>query len=182
MNSLETWIAATFPTYRHEGIAHLAVMPVPMVPTHQRDRNGCPMYRPSGQAPFDVYGQMCGSGLFVGAELKQTEAFENRIRIVGPAQKGSGLQFHQLQALYDTATNGGIARLVWRNAGEIGVYGPTSITAAYKGYLDALEGKGKAGAKSIPWDEAIVLREPVRLLNGGMGWDWLLHREAMEGV
>jgi hypothetical protein len=55
----------------------------------------------------------------VGAELKSTSKHEASLSIVKPKCDGSGLEFHQLDALALLARMGGIARVVWRQCRRV---------------------------------------------------------------
>jgi hypothetical protein len=93
----------------------------------------------------------------IGAELKETAKREQSLSIVAPEKKGSGLQYHQLEGLVNLHRAGGIALLVWSNAGEIGVInGPAleGIKIAYDISLkaEAMKKTVMKGVRSIRWE------------------------------
>ncbi len=185
-NIFEHQIEATFETYMAASIAHLSMYPVPMRPTGQRHPvTKQPLYAEKGKAPFDVWGWLHHDGRVIGAELKCTNERAVSLPIVvpdamGQPRKGTGLQFHQLDSLKCVAHCGGLARLVWNNAGEVGVLRGDAIknawTVAWNAWRTDIAGKhSKPGSKSIKWDlfevvgyKGLVIERPPVLA-------WLLH-------
>jgi len=160
----EKEIEATFEQYHSAHIAQLDFYPVPMRPTGLRHpKTGGPMFAPKKAAPFDVCGWSMIDGRIIAAELKSSKR-KTSITIVGDGKEGSGIQWHQLTALYNVAQAGGIARLVWSNEGEVGVLDGVSIANAWYAANDAFNlennflrggkrAKAPVGAKSIKWEK-----------------------------
>lgn len=151
----ESTIGKDFPEYEGLGLAVLGFMPTPMAPCGVHPVRKHIIYRPKSKPPFDVYGYHLTTGIFIGAELKESKRAAS-IPIVGEKKKGNGVQFHQLDALTKLALNSGIAKLVWNNGGEVGVLHESEIINAWNGFIHAArsEESGKQperGAKSIQW-------------------------------
>lgn len=168
----------TFVAYSKANIARLAIMPVPTKPSGT-SRSGAPLYVRSGKAPFDVYGYLVRNGIMVGAELKASVR-KPSLRVIMPDSRGSGLQYHQLDALSGLAGCGGKSRIVWNNGGEIGVLTSESIMVAWRVVTKALQSEQsgrqvKIGAKSIDW--ALFTTVDYTNLHGTVGFDWLLDSE-----
>lgn len=184
-HDFESEIAKTFPFYAEAGKAYLDLMNPPMAPAG--NRGGIPLYVPNGKAPFDVYGyaprqvplsfkglaiphmhqidpeaptqpMMHQLAVFVGAELKASSEPSPSMRIVKPGTHGQGLAFHQLNALALLAKMGGISRIVWNNAGQIGILREAQIIAAEIVIERSLaseqagKGPGVIGSRSIKWE------------------------------
>lgn len=155
----EKVIEATFPVYADAGIARLMAMPVPTAPVGVHPKTKRPIFALKGKAPFDIVGYLTahpGHGLFIGGEVKSTTARKQSLSIVGPGKSGDGIQFHQLEALALLAEAGGVARIIWSNAGQWAVATEAVITNAFMIYEQAMatEQAGNTppqGAKSIPW-------------------------------
>lgn len=170
----EAEIGRSFEFYAKKKIAYCEFMPIPTVPIHLKWDNR-PVRILSGKAPFDVYGLVANDGRFIGAELKDSQR-KNSLAIIAPDKTGSGVQFHQLDALVNVARNGGIARIVWSNAGEVGILTGPKIIQAWQIYTQALtsERSGKdvaRGTKSISWEQFITIDYTTEL--GGICLDWL---------
>jgi hypothetical protein len=175
-DGFENEVGLSFPAYRILNIACLAFMPVPTVPSKARARNGMPYRVLSGKGPFDVYGYTCHDARFVGAEIKMSRKRRTSLPIIGPHQHGSGLQYHQLDALANLAENNGVARIVWSNCGEVGILHSRHINNALKTYEHAMKSLAShktppSGSRSILWD----LFEPVDMtIQDGQAYlDWL---------
>jgi penicillin-binding protein-related factor A (putative recombinase) len=170
----EQMIEAGFEGYAKAWIARLAMMPVPSRVVYVKGRAVVVHTHP---APFDIYGFLIQDGRFVGAELKSTTERAASLPIVGPGKEGSGLQFHQLNALLQVASSGGIARLVWENGGEVGVIGNDKLTVAHSVFSHALacernNNESPPGSKSIRW-ELFEHLEPA-VIGGVPTYPWLL--------
>ena len=126
---------------KKENVAFLAGMPVPTAP---RMMNGRSIRVLSGKAPFDYYG-MTRDGIFIGMEAKHNDKVKQSLPIIAPLKRGTGLQFHQLEALAAVAKNGGIARIVWNNGGLV-------LNMDNRGILLVHESYNGGGRKSIPRD------------------------------
>jgi penicillin-binding protein-related factor A (putative recombinase) len=149
-NAFEKQIGDTFESYRAAGVAELFFLFPPMRVVGMIGK--MPAHIPCGKAPYDVSGYFIGSGVAIGAELKQTAEHENSLSIVGPEKKGSGLHYHQLQALLELHRAGGSAFLLWNNGGEIGLLDGARIAVVSVGYEASLKSKNPArGSRSIPW-------------------------------
>ncbi len=176
-DGFELEIVKSLPAYRAMDVACLEKMPVPTVATQNRDRNGAPLHRISGQAPFDIYGYTCTGATFIGAEVKNTRQRETSIPIVGPDKKGSGLKFHQLDALAQIALCRGVARIIWCNCGEIGVLKNDDIVLAHDVFTHALKSVKSSksppkGSKSIRWE--LFKTCEICVQAGFVYADWLL--------
>lgn len=167
----EKEIELSFPVYSDRNVACLDFMPVPTIII--KKGNGV-VAIPKRKAPFDVYGFWCADGTFVGAELKASQRKE-RLPIVGPNKKGDGLQFHQLDALYNLAKHNGMARLLWCNGGQIGVIGSNKLMYYYLTFVQAMKseisGRASSGDKSIPWESFTEVK--LEQWNGQPYYDWL---------
>ncbi len=174
----EDEIEATFEAYDRAHYAQLMRVPVPTKIIGFKDNR--PLIVLAGKAPFDVVGFMCHDATMIGAELKDTK-LKNSLPVVAPGKHGDGLQYHQLSALASLAEAGGVARLVWRNGGAVGVLRREAILAAYRTYEQARQSElsGKSvprGAKSIPWERFLQAGDAV--LGGLPIVDWLEAKQA----
>ena len=157
LNAFERLIQDTFQSYREAGIAIMATLPVPMRPSGARNPQGAPYWLPAGNSPFDVYGWVMHSGVFIGAELKSTHR-RTSLAIRPPGKKGSGVYWHQLDALKNLASCGGWARLLWCNDGEIRVMTNEGIVNAWMSASTAIvhiknDRKPEKGLLSIRWQD-----------------------------
>ena len=167
----EAEVEATFPAYRAGGFAHLMRMPVPTVPTGTQTKHG-PVMRLSGSAPFDVVGYTLDTGKMIGAELKESARTKTSLRIVGPGLSGSGVQWHQLEALYGLHYAGGHAYLLWSNGGLVGRIAGDELAEAYERAERAFSGRSeKVGQKSIPFKD--LTRVAWTEISGSPTLDWL---------
>ena len=163
----EKTLEATFDSIRiKEDVALIAAMPVPTAPSFAGGRSVRVL---KGKAPFDYWGMFKG-GRFLGMEAKMTSAVKKSLAIVGPMRRGSGLQWHQLEALATVARNDGVARIVWNNGGLIMNMGNRGILAVYQDYSDG-------GRKSIPRDLFSICEE--RFCNGIPYTDWITVGESL---
>jgi len=126
---------------RSEGVAFLARMSEPTAPMCIHGRHARVL---CGQAPYDFFGMLKG-GKHIAMEAKHNDKRKASLPIIGEKRKGSGLQWHQLQALATVAEHGGIARIVWDNGGVVMAIGNDKIMAVQRMYKDG-------GRKSIPAD------------------------------
>lgn len=180
----EDKIGESLDAYAEAAIAYLDFMPLPMTPCGQRHPlTKAPMYIPKGKAPFDVYGhkpthleRLGQVAVFVGAECKSSSERETSLPIVKPLQHGKGLAYHQLDALALVAKLGGVARVIWDNAGEVGILDEAKIIhhhLVYSQSLAAEEGGRKPvmGSRSIPWASFQVV--DYGFVGGKLVIDWL---------
>ncbi|MFP3422049.1 hypothetical protein R0K19_22020, partial [Bacillus sp. SIMBA_161] len=78
--------------------------------------------------------------------------------------KGTGLKYHQLESLAQVAENGGIARVVWNNGGEVLALTEKPIINAFDDVATAWKimqggGEPRKGALSIRYEEFEAVRE-----------------------
>jgi len=173
--SFEKEIERSFEGYSRGHVARLDFMPTPVRQIGMRD--GVPMYVRTGKAPFDVYGYRLRDAVMIGAELKANSHPQTSLALVGPEASGSGVQFHQLDALAGLAQAGGMARLVWDNGGEILVLTSAGIVTAWQAFTQALTSErsnrtAQPGAKSIKPENFTPV--DYTNLNGIIAVDWLL--------
>jgi hypothetical protein len=186
----EQEIGKTFTAYAKVGKAYLDFMPLPMTPCGIRHpATRAPLYIPRGKTPFDVYGYAPHEprtaprdnapplAVFIGAELKSSKDPETTLPIVKPGSHAHGIAYHQLDALALLARIGGIARVVWNNAGMIGVLDEQRIIAAHAIYQRSLSseqrgnGMGPKGSRSLSWE--MFQRVEYANVGGTLCIDWL---------
>jgi hypothetical protein len=184
-NDFEREIGLDFDALREGNVAYLDFMPVPMRPTGRRNHNNQPLYLPGGTAPFDIYGWFCGSGCAIGAELKSSKR-QPSLAIVMPtldrnmnmvSGKGSGLKWHQLQALHNLQSSNGYAAVLWSNEGEVGMLAGPEISDIYNIAYDAFTAglchhDPPRGARSIKWEKFQPV-EQHQMASGRMVANWL---------
>jgi penicillin-binding protein-related factor A (putative recombinase) len=155
MNQFEKQIGETFQTYRDAKLANLFFLNPPMRIAGMHGRVPC--FVQAGKAPYDVAGFYYDrNATSIGVELKETTEHEHSLSIVGPDKKGSGLQYHQLEALVNLHYQGGIALLVWSNGGEIGWADGNTLVLAKLQYdtslkAEAMKKTPAKGSRSIQW-------------------------------
>lgn len=129
-----------------------------------------PAYIPVGKAPYDIDGFYFKTARYIACEVKESAKHESTMRVVPPDKKGTGLKYHQLEALVLVHENGGLACVVYNNGGEVGYLDgsrlkaakaaiDTSLKAEAQGYPDAARGK-----RSIPWGDF----QPVKSTGAGI--------------
>lgn len=152
MNAFENEVEATFQDYRDARIAHIYKLHPPMRIAGMMRKVPC--FVQSGKAPYDMAGFYYNqSATSIGAELKQTRHREPSLKVLGKDQKGGGLQYHQLEGLVNLHKTGGIAVLLWNNAGEIGRLDGAELVLVKQDFDAAAKMKNPTkGAKSIQWD------------------------------
>lgn len=171
--SFEHDVGHTLDAYKTLGIALLDFLPVPTKPVASGRRVL------DGVSPYDVYGYSLtgmNAGTFIAAELKASTQPHERLPIT--EGRGRGVRTFQLSALATVARHNGIARLVWSNAGAVGVLENASIInnwltceATLRSKARGLRG-GKRGSMSIAWSEFRVVSR--RVINGvTIDFDWL---------
>jgi hypothetical protein len=162
MNGFEKLIGNTFQAYRDSRVASLIFLHPAMRVAGMMGRVPC--FVQTGKAPFDLAGMYYDAGgTVIAAELKETATHDHSLPIIGPGKKGSGLQYHQLEALVDVHLGGGVALLVYSNAGEIGILRGDALHLALVQYQTSMktEAAGRTpakGSRSILWG----LFEPVK--------------------
>ena len=170
--AFEKDVSVSMDAYRETKIAFLDFLPPPIRPVvwQKAHKGSAPLFTLVGQAPFDVHGYL-SNGIMIGVELKATQKHHDRIKIVSPVTKGSGVQYHQLDALAHLSRHGGIAGIVWSNGGEVGVMNGQKIVAALNEYEASMKGGGKRGSKSLEWS---AFEEPrYHAFGGAITYDWL---------
>jgi hypothetical protein len=171
MNQFERDIIKTFKSYYNAGIADLMVMYPPMKPVALHGSKPC--FKQVGRAPYDIIGHYRMSpATHIGVELKSTEKRKSIISITPAGVKGSGIDYHQLVGLSDLHRAGGVALLLWNNAGEVGrLLGP-AIDLARIQFDTSLKqkketGRFARGSRSIPWGHFEIIKEGV---GGQLPW------------
>lgn len=147
----EEQIERGFDAYWRAGLAMMAKMPVP---TRQVGRKsaGPPQIVRCGASPFDFYGMSLLDARFIAMEAKASGP-KPSLRIVLPMLKGNkvvegqgnGLKLHQIESLAQVAENGGIARVVWNNGGEVMALTERSIINACDDAMTAWKIKQAGG-------------------------------------
>jgi hypothetical protein len=156
MNQFEKHIGETFAAYRQAKIANLFFLHPPMRIAGMH--GSVPCYVQAGKAPYDLGGFFYdANATAIGVELKETAKRETSLTLVAPEKKGSGLQYHQLEALVGLHRAGGIALLVWSNAGQVGVLGGAELEGIKIAYDASLKAEKMSktvakGARSIRWE------------------------------
>lgn len=167
MNAFEKLIGETFQTYRQAKIANLMFLHPPMRIAGMH--GNVPCYVQAGKAPYDIGGFFYDSNAtHIGVELKESKDPEQSLAIVGPEKRGSGIQYHQLTALVDLHLSGGIALLVWSNAGQVGVLGGDALQAVKIAYDASL--KAEKMNKTVQKGTRSIRRElfkPMKLAPNG---------------
>jgi hypothetical protein len=163
-NQFEKDFEAKFPIIRKRTGAYLYRLWPPMRIAGMR--GSMPSFVQVGRALFDVAGwhprkdMVDGlqqrSAIAIGIELKDTKDRHSSLRIVGDDGSGSGIQAHQLEALAAVHRDGGIARVLWSNGGQVGVLDGEEIVAAHFTYgvsvqAEKMRKKPALGSRSIPW-------------------------------
>lgn len=155
-----------FENYAQEGFAAIRELTgtwlfwvnPPVVPCGTR--GNMPIFAMTGTAMFDLGGwthqDYAAEKQAIGVELKSTKRYKSNLPIIGLDKKGSGLQYHQIEALAALHREGHMAGVLWNNGGSIGVIKGEVINAAFIDYLTSVEvekngGRPAKGARSISW-------------------------------
>jgi len=169
--------AKSFDVYQSLNVAFLSEMPVPMAPAGFHPKHKRMMYAPKGKSPFDFYGYTAKDATMIGCEIKLTANHESGLPLIAPAKAGNGLQWHQLDALYNLAKHSGVARVVWNNGGVVGVLTNERIINAWTAFSHAVAAIASnkipaKGSRSISWD----LFTPIDYTQHEMimYYDWLV--------
>lgn len=163
-NQFENYIQTGFDAIREKTGAYLLWVNPPVVPCGIRGR--MPVFAMSGSAPFDLGGwtnEKFAQPRAIGVELKETRDQKVSLPIIGPERQGSGLQYHQLEALSALHRDGHISGLLWCNGGIIGYLSGEALAAAHYDFEVSLEVQkmGKKltqGARSIRWDKFKIVQ------------------------
>lgn len=162
MTAFEKLIQKTFDDYANA--AYLMILHPQMKCVGTRDGK-VPLWVQVAKAPFDLAGFYLDNGRYIAVELKENAKRHSSLQIIGPGKKGTGLQYHQLEGLVTVHNAGGLAYVLWENAGEVGVVDGARLKAAKTGYDTALRAaaagypNGARGVKSIQWGNF----KPVKL-------------------
>lgn len=143
----EKLMEKSFLEYSSTGVAFLKVL-------HPRMRvagklGNAPAWVQVAKAPFDIDGYYLDNARYIACEVKENGERKVSLPIIGPGKVGTGLQYHQLEALVAVHIARGLACVVWNNAGEIGYLDGTRLKAA-KAAIDTslkAEKEGYPGAK-----------------------------------
>lgn len=168
MTASEKTIASTFAEYHSANTATLLILYPKMRAAGFLGK--APAFVQVSKAPFDVAGFYHGSARFIACEIKENASRKVSLPIIGPDKRGTGLQYHQLEALVEAHKNGGFACVVWDNAGEWGILEGQRLTAAKSAYDASLKAEKQGypnthrGSRSILWGEFT----PLKLNNKGM--------------
>lgn len=129
-----------------------------------------PAFLQVGKGPYDLDGYYTGTGRYIACELKENGERHASMRIIPPDKKGTGLQYHQLQALVEAHEGKAFVCVLWDNAGEIGILDGTRLVAAKAAMDTSLKAQEKGfpdaarGSRSIPWGSF----SPVKLNGDGV--------------
>lgn len=151
----------TFPQIRKETGVNLFPLYPPVRSVGSKGRS--PIFVATGQSYFDVAGWMpCTHetqtfARTIGIELKRSTNRLTALPIRKPGTPGWGLKLHQLEALAALSRDGGLAAVLWCNAGEIGVCKGEALEQAFIDYLAAhkAEEAGRVaarGSRSLSWN------------------------------
>lgn len=148
MNAFEKQVENVLPHWGKRGLSLWFLNPK-MRPVGMRGK--LPIFMQVAKAPFDMMGYD-SQGIVIALELKSNETAKTRLPIIGEGKRGSGLQYHQLEALVKVYGSGGHAAVLWYNGGKVGMLDGYNLEVAWVGH--------KAGrTKSIPWSYFIVVRD-----------------------
>jgi hypothetical protein len=158
-NEFENEIQEGFAAVREHTGAWLYWVNPPVVPCGVRGK--MPVFAMTGPAMFDLGGwthQDFSKTQAIGVELKSTKKYKSNLPIIGLDKKGSGLQYHQIEALAALHREGHIAGVLWNNGGSIGVLKGEAINAAFIDYMTSVTveeagGRPAKGSRSISWSK-----------------------------
>ena len=156
-NEFENYIQTGFAAIRQTTGAWLHWVNPPVCPIGMRGK--MPIFAMVGSALYDIGGWTDNTKArhaAIGIELKESGKYKNSIPIIKPEGKGSGVQYHQLEALAALHRDGGLAGLVWSNGGIIGYANGEVLASAFYDYevSRVCEERGKPvtlGVRSISW-------------------------------
>lgn len=144
MTGSEKMVEATFGEYKTARLATLMILFPKMRPAGRLGKMVA--YVPVAKAPYDVAGYFHKTGRHIALEIKENSDQHTSVAIIGPGKKGTGLQYHQLEALVEVHEQGGLALLLWDNAGDWGIIDGVRLKIAKATYDQSL----KAEAKGYP--------------------------------
>lgn len=166
MTNSEKLIEKSFDEYRTSGTAQLFIM-YPKMRAAGMLRN-IPAWIQVAKAPFDVAGYYMKYGRFIGVEIKENADRRTSLKIIPPDKKGTGLQYHQLEALVNVHLAGGLAGVVWDNGGEWLWIDGSRLKAA-KARMDQSLRAEKLGYPNERGARSIVVGEFAPVKTNGVG-------------
>lgn len=116
------------------------------------------------KAPYDIDGYyMDGSARHIACEVKENADHHASLKIIMPEKRGTGLQYHQLEALVRAHESKCLACVVWSNGGEVGYLDGTRLKAAKQSVDASLKAEkmglpNQKGMRSILWGNFTAVR------------------------
>lgn len=164
----EKTVEKSFAEYLTTGTAYLQFL-------HPRMRVGgflgkVPAWIQVAKAPYDVDGYYLSGARYIACEIKENGEHHNSLKIIPPEKKGTGLQYHQLEALVNAHKAGAVACVLWNNGGEVGYLDGSRLAAAKSAMDTSLKAEKEGypntakGSRSIPWGNF----KPVKLNGVGV--------------
>ena len=162
-NEFEDYIQEGFAAIREQTGAWLLWVNPPVVCCGMRGK--MPIFAMVGTAPYDVGGWAHGDYMeprAIGVELKESRKYKSSLPIIGLEKKGSGLQYHQIEALAALHREGHYAGVLWNNGGAIGFASGDVVASAFYDYEVSriAEENGQRpvkGSRSISWSQFSVV-------------------------
>lgn len=171
MTPFERQIEKSFAEYKSSRIACLMFLyPKMRMAGHLKNT---PAFVQVAKSPYDISGYYYETGRYIACELKESSGRETSLPMIAPGKRGTGLQYHQLEALVDVHDAGGLACLVWNNGGEIGYLDGSRLKAAKSALDTSIEAErlglpnATRGQRSILWGNFQLVHE---LPNGVPLW------------
>lgn len=116
-----------------------------------------PAFVQTEKAPYDVDGYYLDGGLHIACEIKETAEHHHALSIIAPQKRGSGLQYHQLEALVRAHKAKAVAVVIWNNGGDIGLLDGSRLASAKRAFDESLKAEKQGypnalkGSRSILW-------------------------------
>jgi hypothetical protein len=187
MTEFEKTMEKSFAEYLSAGTAFLQILWPKMRCVGMGKDGKVPVFVQVAKAPYDIDGYFLANnpdsvsrrraGLesgptcrYIACEVKENAKHHTSLAIIPPGKKGTGLQYHQLEALVRVHENNGLACVVWDNAGEIGYLDGSRLRAAKSAMDTSLKAQELGypntakGSRSILWGNFI----PVKLNQRGV--------------
>lgn len=168
MTPFEKVMEKSFAEYSSTAVAYLQFL-------HPRMRMAgylgkAPAFVQVAKAPFDVDGYYLDSARFIACEIKETAERKHSLAIISPNKKGSGLQYHQLEALVNAHNAGALAVVVWNNGGDIGIVDGTRLRAAKAAMDTSLKAQAEGYPNTAKGSRSILFGNftPVTLNGAGV--------------
>lgn len=123
-----------------------------------------PAFIQVGKAPYDMTGYFLDGARTIACEVKENGERKTSLAIQAPDKDGTGLKYHQLEALVRVHQAGGLASVVWNNGGEIGYLEGTRLVAAKAAMDTSLKAQklgmpnAKEGRRSILWGNFVPVK------------------------